>query len=116
METNTKTQQAQLFGILNNSYIFVEYVKTVVKSVTSNFCKDTKTYLNNIRKSLNFDSKKHGLLIKIGKYIKKVHLKLRDSELHGTPNPFLRSELRKLNKLRREVRTSQPHNIYMSLV
>ena len=53
MKTNTKTQQAQLFGILNNSYIFVEYVRTVVKSVTSKL-NDNKKILN--KKILNQES------------------------------------------------------------
>jgi len=106
MKTNTKTQQAQLFSIVNNSYIYLEYIRTVVNSVTSNFCKNTKKSLNGIKNLLNYESLKHGLLIKVGKYIRKVHRQLRESELSGTRNPFLRSELRELNKLRKLVKAS----------
>jgi len=103
MKTNINTQQVQLFSIVNNSYIYVEYVKAVIKNVTSKICKTTKTFINNIKNSLNSKTK-HSCSIKVGKTIKKVHKELRESELSGERDFKLRATLRELNKLRIVIR------------
>jgi len=90
--------QGLLFEIVNNCYVYFEYK-------INNFSGSIKKSLNDIKKSDDFKSKKHGLLIKLGKYISSKRSELRKVEINDGYKSLkyknIMSELKELSKLKK---------------
>jgi len=90
--------QGVLFEVVNGCYVFFKYE-------TTDFIQNIEKCFHDIRKSESFKSKKNGLLIKIGKFIKKKQKELSEIDFKfgykSLKYKTRYNELRELNKLKK---------------